>query len=278
MRKIATNGASPRNKLYGRLGDLLAGLVGPRVELPAEATCPECSRYDAAHPAVARCVRVLERTGGAGGMAGEFCNCSGWSEGRALSGVAVVRDAGLLPGFMDATVDSFHVRPKTEVMLQAVRAFINREGPKFLVLQGPPGIGKTHLLHAIAHSFIGDDLEARYVIASALVDQLRQANNESVAASPQRLVREYQTVPLLLLDDLGLERWTVYSEEMMARVIELRLQSPVYTVVATNKNFEQLVGSSGHRVASRVLAANPLLANQRLVTCRAADFRQPAGA
>src|SRR5207244_587235 len=66
---------------------------------------------------------------------------------------------------------------------------------------GPPGTGKSHLAQAIGHAAIQQGYRVRYAEAHGLLDELAEA---SVDGTRREKMTELATVPLLIIDDLGM--------------------------------------------------------------------------
>jgi DNA replication protein DnaC len=69
-----------------------------------------------------------------------------------------------------------------------------------------------------------------------------------------------QEAPVLVLDDLGAERWTEWAEEQLFLLLDYRYRLESPTVVITNEALETLPGRIYSRLGDRVLcqvAYNP---------------------
>lgn len=94
-----------------------------------------------------------------------------------------------------------------------------------LFLYGPPGVGKTHLLHAIAHYVhaAGDGLTARYLTGEAFTNAFVSAVGSRDSDRQAAFKRALRGVDVLLVDDVQfLERKTRTAEEFFHTFNSLR--------------------------------------------------------
>ena len=101
------------------------------------------------------------------------------------------------------TFDNFIVGPENEMAHGASLAVAKEPGHYYnpLFIHGPTGLGKTHLMHAIAHSVYAANPQARiaYISSETFTNDFIQAlQTGSVAAFRRR----YRELDLLLIDDI----------------------------------------------------------------------------
>ena len=101
------------------------------------------------------------------------------------------------------TFDNFIVGPENEMAHGASLAVAKEPGHYYnpLFIHGPTGLGKTHLMHAIAHSVYAGNPQARiaYISSETFTNDFIQAlQTGSVAAFRRR----YRELDLLLIDDI----------------------------------------------------------------------------
>ena len=115
----------------------------------------------------------------------------------------------------------------------------------WLLLLGPCGCGKTHLAAAIANQRLESEGTVFFTTVPDLLDTLRAA-----LVSPERysqLNTWVLEVELLLLDDLGAQQSSAWSNEKLLQLLDYRQQShfqrssPQY-----QKSFWDLMIDSGH--------------------------------
>jgi hypothetical protein len=119
-----------------------------------------------------------------------------------------------------------------------------------LVVCGPPGLGKTHLLTAIGHlaHAVDPELVVRYEPADAFVDRL----TSSISAGTVEQLREASTgVGLWLLDDLQNLGGKARTQEELLRIWEAMIARGAQIVVALDRPLAEVPALDG-RLASRL--------------------------
>lgn len=126
----------------------------------------------------------------------------------------------------------------------------------FLTLIGGVGLGKTHLARAIAWDWIEGGRTAAYFQVEDLLDRLRagyrmqEMNRES---DYERLLNFVLRCPLLVLDDLGVEKETEWSMAKLDQIIDHRYAFGLPTVFATNLALSKLPERIADRLSEGVI-------------------------
>ncbi len=147
------------------------------------------------------------------------------------------------------TFENFKVHPGTEEAYQAAVDMAEGTFPElFLTFSGDSDRGKTHLLIAICRRWIQRDNPACYIYVPRLLDDLKTGFGEKGDESYLSRFNFFCTVPLLGLDDLGVENKTPWVRERMDMLFDQRLMAGLRTVVSTNTPFDLM----SFRIASRL--------------------------
>ena len=112
--------------------------------------------------------------------------------------------------------------------LATARFIGQREDALFL---GPPGTGKSHLAQAIGRAAIQQGFRVIYREAHTLLDDLADA---TLAGTRKDHLSELATVPLLIVDDLGMRKLPHTAAEDLLEVI-MRRYERASTLLTSNR-------------------------------------------
>jgi len=122
----------------------------------------------------------------------------------------------------------------------------------FLTFVGEPGRGKSHLALGVGWHWLENGLGlVKYWQVEALLDDLRhgfRADTDEKMQQFDDLLKRVKAVPLLILDDLGVEQSTPWARAKLDEIIDYRYIRGEKTVFTTNLAPEKLQD----RIASRL--------------------------
>lgn len=110
----------------------------------------------------------------------------------------------------------------------------------WLVFDGPPGSGKTHLAASIANRLIASGFPALFVSASDLLDDLRSGYAPDNSLPFSEIFRRVAEAEVLVLDALGSHSTTPWAQEKLHQLINHRFNGSLPTVVTLNCPMEEL--------------------------------------
>lgn len=139
---------------------------------------------------------------------------------------------------------------------------------KCLYLTGSCGSGKTHLAVALLQNWYADGLEvddegrihqtrgqAMFLPAIELMLEIKQAWNADEGVkneSEKQIIDRYSRLAFLILDDLGAEKISGGSRQVMYALLDRRYRDCRQTIITSNLSIERLQESFDDRIASRI--------------------------
>ena len=170
--------------------------------------------------------------------------------------------AGMKAGaknFADFRLDYYQgeARECMELTLAAARAYAEGFGPDSgnQLHQGGTGLGKTYLSGCIAKTVSAKGYSVVYETAqeafAAFEEQKFSRDAETFAAASDK-VRRIMDCQLLILDDLGTELTTSFTQSALYYIVNSRLTAHQQTVISTNLNDAELSERYLPQIASRI--------------------------
>ncbi|MYE54585.1 MAG: AAA family ATPase [Chloroflexi bacterium] len=110
----------------------------------------------------------------------------------------------------------------------------------WLIFDGPPGSGKTHLAASIANQLITYGLPVLFVSASDLLDELRSGYAPNNPMPFSEIYQRVSEADMLVLDALGSHSTTPWAQEKLHQLINHRFNATLPTVVTLSCPLEDL--------------------------------------
>lgn len=204
------------------------------------------------------------------------CECRSRHLGKQL-----LNKAGLPTMHGTATFDNYEPLTPTQQMARLMAKKYVEGWPatseKGLLFIGASGVGKTHLLVAMAKELI----ECR-LVSCAFVDFnmfLDRRKDEFARKTTDEETARVLNADLLFLDDIGVSRMTDFAGEVLSKIINERYNRRLPLVATTNLKFTGSenarlsdTGELGDRIGPR--AFSRLSEMCRVLTIDGVDFRQ----
>lgn len=144
--------------------------------------------------------------------------------------------------------DPYHesLQDAYDACLQMATASSEEAG--WVTLMGPPDRGKTLLAVATCRLWLYSGRPAKFAVVPRLLMELRRGFSGDNRYTYEETFDFYCTVPLLVLDDLGMEKQSDWVVEQLDILLNEREQSHLALLVTTNLPMDQLPP----RIASRL--------------------------
>ena len=140
------------------------------------------------------------------------------------------------------------------VLVQCLRAaerFAAQPEGRWLVIWGERGSGKSHLCAAVDNHLTQAGIPSLFITVPDLLAALRQAidlqsNTEQESFTGRMNI--FKTATVLILDDLGAEQSSPWSESVLFEILDYRYRNRLATMIATNVHPDEF----DPRIASRM--------------------------
>jgi len=172
---------------------------------------------------------------------------------------------------VNRTLDSFDfdfnkkMNRKLVFELATARFVGQHEDALFL---GPPGTGKSHLAQAIGVAVIQQGYRVLYREAHVLLEELADAQ---LAGERKQYIDLVATVPLLIIDDLGMRKLPATAAEDMLEIIMRRYERAA-TLLTSNRPVEDWGKLLGDTAAVTAML-DRLLHHAHLLKCGPRSWR-----
>ena len=141
--------------------------------------------------------------------------------------------------------DNFELNTRNEKVFNNLKNYSERLvkciDKKGLILVGNNGVGKTHIACSIANKLIENGIPVIYGTLINLLAELRNSYDTDNNISEIEIIKLYENVELLIIDDLGKEKPSEWGLEKLFTIINSRYENNLPVIITTNYNQNSLV-------------------------------------
>jgi DNA replication protein DnaC len=137
--------------------------------------------------------------------------------------------------------------PETAAALRVVQDWTPDQ--KGLMLHGPVGTGKTHLVKGLLMKWGDGKLTVKFTSVASLLDVLRDAGTSG--GRVHDVISMFSAPRILALDDFGAEKVTDWAQEKILAVIDARLRHARPTMITSNLDSKHLKETYDIRILDR---------------------------
>ena len=171
----------------------------------------------------------------------------------------LIKDSGLRGRFLNRTFERFEVTDVNRKAYGAAKRYADsfpimlpskdergrvtppakeRNG---LFISGTKGTGKTHLAASIANQLIQGGTPVICMTMIDLLARIKQTFDRPGEATEAEIMRIYEEVPLLIIDDIGTEQPTTWGITQIYTIINARYEAYMPIIITTNYSGENLI-------------------------------------
>ena len=159
---------------------------------------------------------------------------------------AILGRSGLKKRYLSRSFENFVVNDVNRKAYEIAKSYVdnwqeNKDKGEGLYFEGTCGTGKTHLAVAIAMKLINQGVPVICKTSIDLLASIKQSYERDSTVNEEDVIEAYNTVDLLVIDDLGKERATEWSVPILYRIINDRYENMLPTVITTNYNTDDLI-------------------------------------
>ena len=141
-----------------------------------------------------------------------------------------------------------------EKILNFCKAYASRfsSSSDNLFMQGATGLGKTHLSLAIANTLINRGHNVIYTSTPNIISKLEKEHFNHTFQD-EETEKHLIDCDLLILDDLGTEFQTSFSNATIYNIINSRIMYQKPTIISTNLSVKEIQAAYSKRLVSRIM-------------------------
>ena len=174
------------------------------------------------------------------------CNCDVGIE-------SALRRLGIPEKYLNCSFDNFKVAIPKAIGLKKAKTLLydyvelelfKAEKKQSFLIKGTIGSGKTHLCAAVARGLVQKGFyDIYFVDFKELLDEIKSTFSYSLEFSEADVLYPILNAGLLIIDDLGSERNTEWTEDVFARILNYRYNRNLPVIITTNYFDRQVPGA-----------------------------------
>ena len=157
----------------------------------------------------------------------------------------IIKNSKMSKRNLNYKFDNFEVNSNNKKVYQSLKNYneklVNEVERKGLILVGNNGVGKTHLACSIANELIKDGIPIIYGTLINLLAELKNTYDIDNNISEMKIIKLYEKVDLLIIDDLGKEKPSEWGLEKLFTIINSRYENNLPVIITTNYDQNSLI-------------------------------------
>ena len=157
----------------------------------------------------------------------------------------IIKNSKMSKRNLNYKFDNFSSNTSNKKVLDNLKNYseklVNGIEKKGLVLVGNNGVGKTHLACSIANKLIENGTPVIYGTLINLLAELRNSYDTDNNISEIEIIKLYENVDILIIDDLGKEKPSEWGLEKLFTIINSRYENNLPVIITTNYNQNSLL-------------------------------------
>lgn len=164
--------------------------------------------------------------------------------------------------FKKSTFENWNKGSESEKLIKICKKYCenfkeNKEENIGMLLYGNPGVGKTYAVSCITNYLINEQVSVICVSINGLLRQFRSTYNSDNRECENDILRDIKSVDLLIIDDLGTEQLTEWSNSMLYEILDTRYRANKPLIITTNFGSEEFRKRYHKRLNDRIFEMCP---------------------
>ena len=157
----------------------------------------------------------------------------------------IIKNSKMSKRNLNYKFENFEVNSNNKKVYQCLKNYseklVNEVERKGLILVGNNGVGKTHLACSIANELIKNGIPIIYGTLINLLAELKNTYDVYNNISEMKIIKLYEKVDLLIIDDLGKEKPSEWGLEKLFTIINSRYENNLPVIITTNYDQNSLI-------------------------------------
>ena len=157
----------------------------------------------------------------------------------------IIKNSKMSKRNLNYKFENFEVNSNNKKVYQSLKNYseklVNEVERKGLILVGNNGVGKTHLACSIANELIKNGIPIIYGTLINLLAELKNTYDNDNNISEMEIIKLYEKVDLLVIDDLGKEKPSEWGLEKLFTIINSRYENNLPVIITTNYDQNSLI-------------------------------------
>ena len=157
----------------------------------------------------------------------------------------IIKNSKMSKRNLNYKFENFEVNSNNKKVYQSLKNYseklVNEVERKGLILVGNNGVGKTHLACSIANELIKNGIQIIYGTLINLLVELKNTYDVDNNISEMEIIKLYEKVDLLIIDDLGKEKPSEWGLEKLFTIINSRYENNLPVIITTNYDQNSLI-------------------------------------
>lgn len=146
--------------------------------------------------------------------------------------------------FQNLNFENFNSNSENELAIAIAKDYVNKNittaDANGLIIMGESGVGKTHLAASIANKLIENDKIVLMGRLTTLLDMIKETFKVNTK-SENELIELYSNVDMIIIDDLGTEKISIWALEKLYTIIENRNENGLPIIITTRFDKQGLI-------------------------------------